>query len=950
MNFIVSFFLALTASLATLALQSCNDGLDVNGGVVAVCSVFAIILALYFVDYKKTFAISHKICNVLLVVAVLSQSGSLFRSRQDFLAFSIANILALIQAVIFFQKKTPRIACQILVISLVEIAVGCVFQRDLRFVATVPLYVLSAFLSLSLLFLNAERDYYARHIALKERFSKRKEKRANLKKKNQKESELTPDASLLASASTFLNGASALSVSNEKFLFFACPSSAPYGIAFEYFKRFALWSVGGALFAAAFFCLFPRLNQIGCGPIQFEEVDWGAAKAVGFAQTGFSSTIELGDLGPTLDSYEQVATVQFYALDGLKRSETLDSNSPVYFRGVALAQYFDRQWSEIREYMRIPSANLLTRMLRAQMEPQNFRDVVPEEILNAAKKQESAPPSASQRVDRWGRPFEPYPFPPANRSERRDSDFAESFRAPVLGYNPKRLSDVGSIKITESEDERGLLDELKKQFVPIKNAIQYDSKSDVIALKMEAEPSNSPFVFHIRPFFVVKGYPPLVSTCASSVTPRRASKREFVDKRQYWFVTPAFHDGRQDVLTPNQENVWEFFPYYLTFDFERLPRLTELARQWDLESGCDKNNFIERAKFLEGKLRDSGLFKYNRTGVLRDPSLDPLEDFVAERREGHCEYFAGALTLMLRAVGIPSRIVVGYACNVESKSKKIVVRQSDAHSWVEAYIPPKQLAYAASNSTSNLNVDPNAEWLKDGAWLRLDPTPAAERAAERPGALAVGASDLSSLVQSLSRDFVLNFNGARQQRKIYAPIVETYRAFTRFVSSLKNAFVSNSASQGGKKFNWLRAFLLVCLCVATRVLWIRCKNRPFAFLRKRPMRNGGKNKAQRKEFLADKGTIALFLQIAQALERKLKIKRRQGETPLEFAARCLETEKNCASTTSAAENEPINDVITLAQNYYLATFGNVPISSQEKKRWKEFLRALSGSRRMKFGG
>ncbi len=939
MNFIVSFFLALTASLATLALQLCNDGLDANGGAVAVCSVFAIVLALYFVDYKKIFAISPKICNLLLVVVVLSQSGSLFRSRQDFLAFSIANILALIQAVVFFQRKTPRIACQILVISLVEIAVGCVFQRDLRFVATVPLYVLSAFASLSLLFLHAERDYYAKRVALKERFPKRKERGADVKKKNNKEPEIAPDSSFVTPTPTFLKSASAISVVGDKFLFFACPSSAPYGIAFEYFKRFALWSVAGALFAASFFCLFPRFNQIGYGPLQFEEVDWSAANAARFAQTGFSSTIELGDLGSMIDSYEQVATAQFHALDDRKRSETIDSNSPVYFRGVALSQYYERQWSEIRDYMKVSNASLLTRMLRSRLEPQIFKDVVPQEILNAAKKQESASPSAPSRVDRQGRPFEPYPFPPANPYERRESDVAESFRTPTLGYNPKRLSDFSSIRIAAPQDDRLLLDELKRQIDPIKKAIQYDSKSDVIALKMEVAPSDSPFVFHIRPFFVVDGSPRLVSTCASSVVPRRASRREFFDKRRFWFVTPAFHNGRQDELTPNQEDVWQFFPYYLTIDFDRLPRLTALARQWDLESGCDKNDFVERARFLERKLRDSGLFKYNRTGVLRDPALDPLEDFVAERREGHCEYFAGALTLMLRAVDIPARIVVGYACKVEPRVKKIVVRQSDAHSWVEAYIPPKQLAYAAAKTTSNLNVDPNAKWLKDGAWLRLDPTPAAERAAEQPGALAVGARDFSSLVQSLGRDFVLNLNGARQQRKIYAPIVATFRALARFASSLKNAFVPNSASLGIWKFLFLRALLLVLLCVATRFLWRRFKNRRFALSWKRSKRDV-KNRTRRGGIGADKGTVVLFLQIAQALERKLNVKRRRGETPLEFAARCVETEKSDATTTLAPQNEPTNDVTLLAQNYYLATFGNVPISPQEKKRWKEFLRSL----------
>ena len=43
-----------------------------------------------------------------------------------------------------------------------------------------------------------------------------------------------------------------------------------------------------------------------------------------------------------------------------------------------------------------------------------------------------------------------------------------------------------------------------------------------------------------------------------------------------------------------------------------------------------------------------------------DPALDPVEDFLVHRKEGHCEYFASALALLLRSIDIPSRIVNGF--------------------------------------------------------------------------------------------------------------------------------------------------------------------------------------------------------------------------------------------------------------------------------------------------
>ena len=72
------------------------------------------------------------------------------------------------------------------------------------------------------------------------------------------------------------------------------------------------------------------------------------------------------------------------------------------------------------------------------------------------------------------------------------------------------------------------------------------------------------------------------------------------------------------------------------------------------------------------------------------PSLprDPVADFLFVRRQGHCEYFASAMALMLRSLGIPARVVNGFAGGeFNDLTAQYVVRASDAHSWVEIYIP-----------------------------------------------------------------------------------------------------------------------------------------------------------------------------------------------------------------------------------------------------------------------
>jgi transglutaminase-like putative cysteine protease len=88
-------------------------------------------------------------------------------------------------------------------------------------------------------------------------------------------------------------------------------------------------------------------------------------------------------------------------------------------------------------------------------------------------------------------------------------------------------------------------------------------------------------------------------------------------------------------------------------------------------------------------------------------SREALADFLYRRRAGHCEYFATATALLLRAAGVPARFVVGYSMNEYSPAEKLyLVRQRHAHAWAEAYI--------------------------DGAWRTADNTPAvwAEQEAE----------------------------------------------------------------------------------------------------------------------------------------------------------------------------------------------------------------------------
>jgi transglutaminase-like putative cysteine protease len=110
-------------------------------------------------------------------------------------------------------------------------------------------------------------------------------------------------------------------------------------------------------------------------------------------------------------------------------------------------------------------------------------------------------------------------------------------------------------------------------------------------------------------------------------------------------------------------------------------RIPALARAMAGPAATD----LEQARGIEATLRRD--YGYTLQLPKREPA-DPLADFLFHRKQGHCEYFASAMTVLLRTAGIPARIVTGFLGGEYNPITDLwVVRASDAHSWVEAWIP-----------------------------------------------------------------------------------------------------------------------------------------------------------------------------------------------------------------------------------------------------------------------
>lgn len=111
------------------------------------------------------------------------------------------------------------------------------------------------------------------------------------------------------------------------------------------------------------------------------------------------------------------------------------------------------------------------------------------------------------------------------------------------------------------------------------------------------------------------------------------------------------------------------------------PRIPQLAAQI---AGGQINNY-DRAVAIEKYLKTH----YGYTlQLLRTPVADPLANFLFVRKQGHCEYFASSMAIMLRTLRIPSRVVNGFrSSEFNDVTGKYVVRARDAHAWVEAFFP-----------------------------------------------------------------------------------------------------------------------------------------------------------------------------------------------------------------------------------------------------------------------
>lgn len=314
------------------------------------------------------------------------------------------------------------------------------------------------------------------------------------------------------------------------------------------------------------------------------------------------------------------------------------------------------------------------------------------------------------------------------------------------------------------------------------------------------------------------------------------------------------------------------------------PQIGRLARQ--LTRGVSDPR--EQAKRIEAYLKAN----YQYTLQLRDPGgREPVEHFLFYERRGHCEYFASAMVVLLRSSGLPARLVNGFlAGEWNDFGRYYLVRQRDAHSWVEMYSPG---------------------W----GWLSFDPTPAG---APSVSGWWAGLGKYWDALQLKWYSYVIDYN-LQDQRKLARGVGDRLSTARQFFGeyldfwprlSGYSSLLRKEVGRGKGALPWV-----ILLAAAFLSLLIYRMGHRGGWTYQGRLGPGAR-------------TVKFYERLLRLLERK-GYRRQGGHTPWEFCQAIL-----------SEEGEVYREAALITDRYYQVRYGRKRLSPEEVLEIEEGLKAL----------
>jgi protein-glutamine gamma-glutamyltransferase len=258
-----------------------------------------------------------------------------------------------------------------------------------------------------------------------------------------------------------------------------------------------------------------------------------------------------------------------------------------------------------------------------------------------------------------------------------------------------------------------------------------ESLGEEISYEVTLEPTN-------RPWLAALDVPLQTPERARMTNDRSLFARNSIDQIRQYRVRSALDYRLSASISPRDRRRALRLPPGFN------PRTLALAQEWRAEGKAD-------SAIVKSAL---DLFSASFTYTLSPPLLgrNSVDDFLFETQAGFCEHYSSAFVVLMRAAGIPARVVTGYQGGWwNALGDYLLVRQSDAHAWSEI-------------------------WLQERGWVRVDPTAAVNPVRVEAGAAAanseqnwsvkswwLGMRNQLDVINRMWAQTIVQFNALRQQ-------------------------------------------------------------------------------------------------------------------------------------------------------------------------------------------
>ena len=433
----------------------------------------------------------------------------------------------------------------------------------------------------------------------------------------------------------------------------------------------------------------------------------------------------------------------------------------------------------------------------------------------------------------------------------------------------------------------------ERDFFQVSNA---SNANNLVTQTIYLEPLDTPVLFSLaRPVAFQGSFQLLTKDPEGAISVSRNGGERFSYKAYSDVTQPGVEKLRNDNTAYAQQQ-----KRYLQKPERIDARIGNLAAE--IIQNANAGNRYDKARAIESYLQNN----FGYTLDLKASGEEPLADFLFNVKEGHCEYFATAMALMLRTQGIATRVVNGFQSGEYNETADIyVVRQREAHSWVEVYFP------------------------QESAWVTFDPTPAAGRFSEENAGGIIGSfNKYLEALETFWIQYIVSYDN-QEQKSLMRSVRNSVQDYQIEATTWANLLQMRLADwwkqvrgdEGFAKSAWAIGYgVLYTLGFALGIFLIVRLYRKF-----KKMKMWEKLRAfLRRE---KEGSIVEFYERMQKLLARRGFERASHQTPLEFAL---------------ALN--MREAVKITEKYNRVRFGEKNLSRDEAREIENWLKSLEEKR------